>query len=144
MHHSFNTYHQVPLGILPKNENKGEDMVAIMAHLHQYAPLVEETQDCYVASIDQTVKVTRARACPILIGGDQLTVARARGAQKAKTNAFSPSDRLEGLVPMVEDWHAKVVILSVSFQCKVHSESSTDTHTCTHAHELQPMFSAVL
>ncbi len=24
------------LGILPKNENKGEDMVAIMDHFHQY------------------------------------------------------------------------------------------------------------
>ena len=110
-----NAHFQVPLGILPKNESKGEDMVAIMAHLHQYVPLVEETRDCHVASIDQTVKVTTARANPILIGGDQLTAARARGAQKAKANALSPSDRLEGLVPMVEDWHAKVVLLSVSW-----------------------------
>lgn len=109
----------MPLGILPKNENKGEDMVAIMAHLHQYAPLVEENQDYYVSSIDKTVKVTRARARPILIGGDQLTVARARGAQKATANALSPSDRLEGLVPMVEDWHAKVTLLSVSYHCKL-------------------------
>ena len=76
--------------------------------------MVEEVQECYVPSIDQTVQVTKARARPVLIGGDQLTVARARGAQKAKANATSPLGRLDGLVPMVEDWHAKVVLLGVS------------------------------
>lgn len=89
-------------------------MVAIMTHHHQYAPMVEEVQECYIPSIDETVQVTTARARPILFGGDQLTVARARGAQKAKANATSPSERLDGLVPMVEDWHAKVVLLGVS------------------------------
>ena len=66
----------MPLGILPKNENKGEDTVALMDHLHQYAPLVKRTECQYVASI--------ARARPIPFGGDQLTVARARGHRKPK------------------------------------------------------------
>lgn len=54
-------------------------MVAIMTHLHQYAPMMEEVQDCYVPSIDQTVQVTRARAHPVLIGGDQVTVGGTEG-----------------------------------------------------------------
>ena len=57
--------------------------------------------------------MTTARARLILIGGDQLTVARARGAQKAKVNSVSSSNRFDGLLPMVEDWHAKVVVLKV-------------------------------
>jgi len=49
----------------------------------------------------------------ILFGGDQLTVARARGAQGILSNSHTGFDRLEGLVPVVEDWHAKVCILEV-------------------------------
>ena len=103
-----------PLGILPKNENKGEEMVAIMAHFHQYSPMVEHVEEVHVASIDRTVQVTTALVRPIFVGGDQLTAARARGAQKAKANALTPRSRLEGLVPMVEDWHTKVTLLTVS------------------------------
>ena len=29
---------QVPLGVLLKNENKGDEMVEIISHLHQYIP----------------------------------------------------------------------------------------------------------
>ena len=54
----------------------------------------------------------------ILIGGDQLTAARARSAQKAKLNAQTPSKRLEGLVSVVEDWHTKANLLGVSIVCK--------------------------
>ena len=61
----FNAHLQVPLRILPKNENKSEDMVAIMTHLHQYVPMVEKVQDSYVPSIAQTVQVTSARARPM-------------------------------------------------------------------------------
>ena len=90
-------------------------MVAIMAHLHQYAPIVEHVEPVHVASIDKTVQVTTARVHPILVGGDQLTAARARGAKKAKVNALTPTRRLEGLLPMVEDWHTKVTLLTVGY-----------------------------
>ena len=56
-----------------------------------------------------------AHVCPIFVGGDQLTAARARGAQKAKVNALTPKSRLEGLVPAVEDWHTKVTLLTVGY-----------------------------
>ena len=47
----------VPLVILPNNENKGEDMVSIMNHLQQYAPLVQQCEDHHIASIDEMVRV---------------------------------------------------------------------------------------
>lgn len=45
---------------------------------------------------------------PILFGGDQLTAARARGAKKAKINSVDPSLRFDGLIPIAEDWHARL------------------------------------
>ena len=105
---------QVPLGIIPKSENKGDEMVEIMSNLHQYVPKVEYTEDCFISDIGETVQVPSAFLHPILIGGDQLTAARGRGAKKAKVHADSPTSRLEGLIPVAEDWHTKVTLLQVS------------------------------
>ena len=71
----------------------------------QYAPMVEHVKEVHVlpALIDKKVIVTTARACPILVGGDQLIAARARGVQKAKANALAPTSGLDGLVATVED-----------------------------------------
>ena len=104
----------MPLGIIPKSENKGDEMVQIMSNLHEYVPKVEYTEDCFISSIGETVQVPGAFLHPILIGGDQLTAARGRGAKKAKVNEDSPTSRLEGLIPVAEDWHTKVTLLQVS------------------------------
>ena len=39
---------QVPLGIILKNENKIDEMVAIMSELHQYIPTTEYATTCTV------------------------------------------------------------------------------------------------
>ena len=104
---------KVPLGILPKNENKSSDMVEILSHLHQYVPMLEYTQDTIVPGTMVMVSVPKASVHPILVGGDQLTAARARTACKAKANEDKPALRLEGLVPVAEDWHPKVIFLKV-------------------------------
>lgn len=49
----------------------------------------------------------------ILFGGDQLTVARARGSQHIRMNSDTAVDRLLGLIPVTEDWHTSVVLLGV-------------------------------
>ena len=46
-------------------------------------------------------------------GGDQLTVARGRSSKRIRSNSTHGKDHLEGLVPVVEDWHAKVSLLGV-------------------------------
>ena len=106
---------KVPLGVLLKNENKADDMVEIMAHLHQYVPAVEYKSTVFIPSTGETVEVQNATMCKVLLGGDQLTVARARGAQKAKLNSTSPLTRLSGLIPCAEDWHTKLNLLGVCF-----------------------------
>lgn len=49
----------------------------------------------------------------ILIGGDQMTCARVRGAQSLRENSVSGRSRMEGLILVIEDWHAKVCFMQV-------------------------------
>ena len=97
------------MGIIPKNETKSDD---IMAHMH---PIIESSEDVYVPSLNEKVEFHRARSFPIIIAGDQLTAARARGAKKAKVNSDSPTSRFEGLIPAATDWHTKQALLGVGF-----------------------------
>ena len=88
-------------------------MVDIMSHLHKYVPTVECDEEVKVPDTDETVTIKQANIHRILFGGDQLTAARARGANKARINSVSPMKLLEGLTPCVEDWHAKLNLLEV-------------------------------
>ena len=87
-------------------------MVNIMTHAHKYVPhktiITEENSD-------ETMAEEESHLHRILFGGDQLTVARANGAKKTRKNSTSPCKRLEGLIPCIEDWHAKVVFLEVCY-----------------------------
>ena len=51
---------------------------------------------------------------PLLFGGDQLTVKNARSAKAAMAGTETSVDRLEGLIPVSEDWHARLCLLTVS------------------------------
>ena len=104
---------QVPLGVILKNENKGDEMVDIMAYLHQYVPSINCSEK-KVISTGETILEEKAKFHQILVGGDQLTVVRARSAIKVKVNSHTPSKKLSGIIPVVEDWHAKANFLGVS------------------------------
>ena len=49
----------------------------------------------------------------ILFGGDQLTVERSLGSKHERSNERCEIDRLDGLITVIEDWHAKVALLKV-------------------------------
>ena len=103
---------QVSLGIHLKNENKTDEMADIMEHLQQYVPS-KRISESFQVSESKEVELEIDHFCHILFGGDQLTVARARGAQGVLCNSHNGFDRLKGLVPVVEDWHAKVTFMKV-------------------------------
>lgn len=88
-------------------------MIDIVSHLYQYVPSKECTNLVYIPSKDQFVLKESALVHNVLFGGDQLTAARVRGAIKAMANNPTPQTRLEGVVPVIEDWHAIVVLLQV-------------------------------
>lgn len=102
---------KVPLGVICKNENKANEMCDIMDDLHAYVPshTPRPNTDQQYSSEDITQVIY-----PTLLGGDQLTVARVRGAQKLRCNEFTPADRLEGLILFSQDWHSFVACLEVS------------------------------
>ena len=103
----------VPLGIIPKSENKTGEMVEIMSHLHEYVPAYFYTRRQVIPSTQECVEVPEANFRAILLGGDQLTCASTRGAKKAKVNSPLPKSRLDRLIPTSEDWHTKVILLEV-------------------------------
>ena len=43
------------------------------------------------------------------MGGDQLTVSRMQSVNGGLDNSNCPGERLEGLVPVIENWLAKVI-----------------------------------
>jgi len=50
-----------------------------------------------------------------LLGGNQLTAARARCAFKGKLNAQTPEKALAGIVLVIEDWYTKASFLRMSY-----------------------------
>ena len=59
----------MPLGVLTKSEQKGNDMIDIIIHMHKYVPTTGSGEPKYI---------------PIFFGGDQLTRERAGGACDAR------------------------------------------------------------
>lgn len=105
---------QVPLGIIMKNENKVDEMVDILSALHQYVPMKECTATVNLPEMENATEVKVQNMHVLLLGGDQLTAERARGACRVRQNSQSAVGHLEGIIPMAEDWHAKVCFLEVS------------------------------
>lgn len=105
-------YLQVPLGIIDKNENHVAEMMKIMAEMQKYVPC--EKQKIVYEHNGTQAEIEDMVVHPVLFGGDQLTVQRARAAQIACANETLATERLEGLVPVFEDWHTKMTLLTVS------------------------------
>ena len=102
----------MPLGLLLQNENKLDEMCNIMTELHKYVP--DKPCQLNFELPDGEIYTTSDNALhPILCGGDQLTACRCRGAQSLRCSHESAVDRLEGLVPVVEDWHARLTLVKV-------------------------------
>ena len=101
--------HNRSLGVILKNENVTEDMIDIISHLHKYVPIVHQNSYDEISQCDDLIHA-------ILLGGDQLTRKRAESAKEGRKNSSTPHTKLKGLVPVVEDWHAKKIFLEVCYK----------------------------
>ena len=90
--------------MIPKNENKTEEMTSILKELHTYVPL------------DKTGK-----QIAIAFGGDQLTVERSRVCQELRAHSLEPTEQLGKLVPFAADWHAEATLLQVCIDACMHA-----------------------
>ena len=106
-------YMQVPLGVIPKDEMKYEDMLAILDHIQQYVPAKEVDRELIDPVTEEVETLKDHHLVTTLVGGDQLTTARARGAQLIRGDCDSSKLRLAGLLPVTEDWHAKLCLMKV-------------------------------
>ena len=59
-----------------KNENKTDEMVDILSHLHQYVPMRIETKVINVPDTEVSEELQSENLHHLLIGGDQLTAER--------------------------------------------------------------------
>ena len=85
-----------------------------MESLHEYIPTHTSVSKETIPGDNEEVDVTEDKFHQILFGGDQLTVARARGCQRIRKNSECGKERLEGLIPACEDWHSKLCLLGVN------------------------------
>lgn len=79
-----------------------------MERLQEYVPKV--LREDLIEVSGRTVILDKGSMLPIFLGGDQLTAARARGALSTMACHDRSADRLEGLIPVVEDWHASLTL----------------------------------
>lgn len=89
-------------------------MCTILDCLHKYVPSTSTSEQ---VTLDSGEKVTHIdyNLAPILLGGDQLTVARARGAKSIRRNHENTKHCLKGIIPVIEDWHARQTLTQVIF-----------------------------
>lgn len=90
-----------------------EDMIKALEHIQGYAPSKEIERELLIPSRtgpDTVMKLEDRQYVMTLVGGDQLTVARIRGAQG---NSDKSEERFDGLLPVAEDWHAKMCFMEV-------------------------------
>ena len=106
----------MPLGVLLRDENKLDEMADILDELHKYVPMVQSTESFEFAKPGEETEIIHChlnRFSHILLGGDQLTVARIQGCQRIRRNLEDGRARIEGLVSVIEDWHAKMCLMKV-------------------------------
>lgn len=94
-------------------------MISILDSVHQYVPTETHVVTTDVSGSpgnSETVEFPVDDFHYIVFGGDQLTAKRAQEAQNICSNSQRGKDHLNGLFPIIEDWHAKVCLLGVSAQ----------------------------
>ena len=96
-----------------KNESKLDEMSSILEQFMKLVP-TEPAEGLHVLPNGSTVPYDNTQFFKILLGGDQLTVARVRGTQALRASEDKAVDRLEGVIPVVEDWHARMTLMIVS------------------------------
>ena len=92
------------MGVLLKNEQYNDQMVDICQFLHKYVPGHDSDEE------HSTTEPTK-----VLSGGDYLPFERHKSAQSSMANGLTPSTRLQGLIPKMEEFHNQAELLKVFF-----------------------------
>ena len=91
------------------------DMLDIMQSLHKYVPCEIIQGDYGDETATSSVQVATTSMHYLIFGGDQVTVSRVRGCHGIRKNSITPQGTLQGLQPVIEDWHAKMCLPTVLY-----------------------------
>ena len=86
----------------------------ILEHLHQYVPANEVQRELVDPETEDVMTIEDHSFVFTLVGGDQLTTARVCCALLIQEDCDLGKDRLDGLLPVTEDWHAKRCLMKVT------------------------------
>ena len=102
----------MPLRVQLHSETNIDEVCEVLDELQKYIPTKDciTTYDVLVEGKHQCIEVNDSKQYQILTGGDQFSVARYRSA---RTNHDLTVERLEGFVPVIEDWHARLTLVKV-------------------------------
>ena len=67
-----------------KNENIVKEMISILEDLHKYVPTHQEEKEIEIPEEGIIIQQKTQVIHPVYLGGDQLTVARARAAKASR------------------------------------------------------------
>uniref|UniRef100_A0A1X7V0U9 Uncharacterized protein n=1 Tax=Amphimedon queenslandica TaxID=400682 RepID=A0A1X7V0U9_AMPQE len=87
----------VNLGIYLHSERSYDEFLQILDKLEKYIPKKIVEHDGLMRHVHHQV----------LLGGNQMTAARACGSKMIRMNSTTDSKLLTGLLPVSEDWHTK-------------------------------------
>jgi len=94
-----------------KNEAKLSDMCHIVEGISEHVPCREVKEDVFVNG--EKFSYDCSHLFQLLFFGDQLTVARARGAMTLRSLHPTTLNQLKGCVPTIVDWHSRQCFLKV-------------------------------
>ncbi|XP_066917617.1 uncharacterized protein [Clytia hemisphaerica] len=103
---------QIPLGTYALNENRHEDMMEIIERIQERYGIQDETGKSFT-----------------FFGGDQLTEERSRTVQFARADGRTVEERLQGIIPKFEDWHAIRTGYESALKIFFNKESTADAGT---------------
>ena len=120
--------HVLVSGTVFKDEKKYDEMVDILDHIqeemHRYhGEAFQDNQDELAEILKQLL---------IIFSGDQLTRERAHGSQLIRDGCTTKAERLQQILPVIENWHAKQSFLTLIWECLYNTHSSRDTGTLYH------------
>ena len=95
-----------------QNENKLDERSIILQNIMTLVPSLPSESEVELPDGGK-VKYDSTKFFKILLGGDQLTIARVHGTQCLFHGSDKAMKCLQGIIPVQEDWHARMNFMKV-------------------------------
>ena len=112
---------RVSLGVLNKCENKNDEMLDIVKHVHGHVPGNQESEEHMELPIKTAFE------------GDYLTFERTKVAQTSKRNGRTPSTQLKGILARTAEFHNQAELMKAIWHHLYNQDSAVEKGTLFNA-----------